>query len=284
MPAKAAAAGNIANKPDRQRGMTTRADNDRGGAQAGATRPASASAKPAWGRAAEAGAATQRPASATPGRAGAPAERSVAQGQGGGPKDAKAGNPGQIRLLQRAGAQPSSKAQGTGSKQVQASGAGEKGKKGGAAQRPDKHAQKPEKREAPVLFPSDSQSFPSLDQAFVSAPRGSWARGPGTTGSWSSPAHATSNHVTGAQRVHQQQHKLAERHVEEEKWTTVAPKPKAGGRVETAAPQLNAHAPSAWGGWGGKEGWVRLNIRTCQDFNIPHLSTSQDFNSFNIST
>lgn len=119
------------------------------------------------------------------------------------------------------------------------------------AQRPDR-VPKPTAQEAQVLFPSDSQSFPSLDQASASVPKGSWARGAGAVGRWSNPLDIENTHTPPALMA-PQQHKSAARRAEEEKWVTVAPKPKAGGRAEVGASPAQGHAPSAWTGWGGSK-------------------------------
>ena len=97
------------------------------------------------------------------------------------------------------------------------------------------------------------------DTAQVKAPMGSWAKA-GTSGScpthlWKlpNPLDATSNNVTGLLRGRQpQQHMSTEGSVEEEQWTTVAPKPKPVGRSEGGTTKVSAHAPSTLGMWAQK--------------------------------
>jgi hypothetical protein len=140
-----------------------------------------------------------------------------------------------------------------------ATGAGD-GTRGGAggAQKHDNKATKKPEPETPVLFTSDSQSFPMLDLSVPPpAAKGPWAAGSSSAGRWSRPLDIEASHSSGEmlrQKPPQQQKQPGE-----QEWITVAPKPKPGTRPKTPASPSHAHAPSAWGGWGARDRDVELH-------------------------
>ena len=186
--------------------------------------------------------AHRRPATA-PASRGAPSDKGPPQGS-------KPGAVGPLRILQRENGPAKGEAAAGAARKKQgkeppegkvAMGAGEANARRGAVQAAPgarlKFAQ-----EVPVLV-KDSDSFPSLAQASMPAPKGSW----GTAGRWSNPLNLAQ--TTRGPPVGQQPQQSAARRADDDQWITVGIKPKAAGRADSAASQVNQRAPGA-GAWG----------------------------------